>query len=179
MLSFKVTTSSLVTKNKMSATHIAAGILLQMNPDDKLTFPSADYIRRFCLKRWTGMSSKHAKTLLVMHMMVPSTRLTEYTSQLRAMFSARRPVGHEQCLKSRKTLDGILRSRPKSNTSLYFINKLNLTDSDGSTLTFAERVSRHNSSVCKGHGPAEANAWVPLGLEFMDVMTYRETQITL
>lgn len=125
------------------------------------------------------MSSKHAKTLLVMHMMVPSNRLTEYTSQLRAMFNVRLPVGHDQCLKSGKTLDDILRSRPKSNTSLYFINKLNLTDSDGSTLTFAERVSRHNSSVYEGHGSAETNAWVPLGLDFMDYVTYRETQITL
>lgn len=153
--------------------HVAAGILMQMTPDNKMTFPSADYIRRFYLKRWTGMSSKHAKTLLVMHMMVPSNRVTEYTSQLKAMFNMMIPIGHDQCLKARRTLDDILRSRPESNTALYFINKLNLTDSDGLVLTFGERVVRHNRSA------TAANAWVPLSFVFTDYVTHRETQITL
>lgn len=151
--------------------HVVAGLLMQTTPDDKMTFPCTDYIRRFYLKRW--MSSEHSKTLLVMHMMIPSNRVTEYTSQLRAMFNTMIPIGHDQGLKARRTLDDILRSRPERNTSLYFINKLNLTASDGLVLTFGERVVRHHN-----RSTTAANAaWVPSSFAFMDYMTQKQISL--
>lgn len=158
--------------------HVVAGFVRNVTKiDPKRSPPQARYLMRYCVNRWISVHDDTQQMLTVMHVLIPKTRLLEYTERLVTMFQNWLP-SEFQCLTAEHSLDALLDQTLFESQSSYFIVTLDFADDTGRQLSFGQAVKKHNQSVILHHPdiPSTQLTWKVSGRAHADADTLKEME---